>query len=53
MWVDEARLSANKFHSARDEYEAVILNYDSQVIDTENQYNSGDNVLVSGDMYLF
>ena len=37
LWVDEARLSGNTFRRAKDEYEAIILNWDAQVIDDENQ----------------
>ena len=36
LWVDEARLSGNTFRRAKDEYEAIILNWDAQVIDDEN-----------------
>jgi hypothetical protein len=37
LWVDEARISGNTFRRAKDEYEAIILNWDAQVIDDENQ----------------
>ena len=37
LWVDEARLSGKTFRRAKDEYEAIILNWDAQVIDDENQ----------------
>ncbi len=37
LWVDEARLSGNSFRLAKDEYNAVIMNWDSQVIDDENE----------------
>lgn len=33
LWVDEARLSANTFTQARDEYKAVIQNYDARVVE--------------------
>ncbi len=49
LFADEARLSGNSFRSARDEYMAMILNYDSQVLD-----NTRDSrALVNGEMYLF
>lgn len=33
LFVDEARLSSNKFTQARDEYKAVIQNYDAKVVE--------------------
>jgi hypothetical protein len=50
LWIDEARLSGNTFRRAKDEYEAVILNWDAKVIDNENE---SANTLVSGELYLF
>ena len=37
LFVDEARLSGNSFRLAKDEYNSVIMNWDSQVIDDENE----------------
>lgn len=50
LWVDEARLSDNTFRRAKDEYEAVILNWDSKVKDDMSETS---NTLVSGELYLF
>jgi hypothetical protein len=33
LFVDEARLSGNSFAQARDEYKAVIQNYDAKVVE--------------------
>jgi hypothetical protein len=37
LWVDEARLSGNSFRLAKDEYNAVIMNWDSALIDDDGQ----------------
>ena len=48
LFVDEARLSLNYFYEARDEYMALIQNYDSRVVDPQ------DNVYgLVGELYLF
>lgn len=48
LFADEARLSGNSFRSARDEYMAMVVNYDSSVIDSESA-----EALANGEMYLF
>jgi hypothetical protein len=53
LWVDEARLSGNTFRRAKEEYEAVIMNWDSQVIDNEDEAQSTPGALISGELYLF
>jgi hypothetical protein len=53
LWVDEARLSGNTFRRAKEEYEAVILNWDSKIIDDENEAQTTAGALVSGELYLF
>ena len=50
LFVDEARLNTNLFRSPRDEYKAVILNYDSVVIEEQERE---EGALVSGELYLF
>lgn len=49
LFADEARLSGNTFRSARDEYMAMVVNYDSSVIESE----SAQQAFASGEMYLF
>jgi hypothetical protein len=51
LFVDEARLSSATFLEARDEYMALIQNYDSLVIERTGEYG-GDNI-EGGEIYLF
>jgi hypothetical protein len=53
LWVDEARLSGNTFRRAKEEYEAVIMNWDSKIIDDEDEAQTTPGALVSGELYLF
>ena len=50
LFVDEARLSGNTFRFANDEYQALIENYDSSIVE---DINSDGGVLVQGELYLF
>jgi gamma-glutamyl hydrolase len=46
LFVDEARLSGNTYHSAREEYKALIQNYDRVLI-------ADASGIVNGELYLF
>ena len=50
LFVDEARLSSNKFRNSHNEYGALIDNYDSKIVSSSIK-KSGQ--IVSGELYLF
>ena len=51
FFIDEARLSGNKFHNRKEEEKALIGNYDAFIVERDIQQENGENQIM--ELYLF